>query len=237
MYANHTALMNTRLSLFALLLFAACSPNAETEKQDELPLQPIQTVVFACPPSESSEAIRFMLRTGADENVLTLPASFSPQTIPLMPVRAASGARYAGGEGAGAVDVWNKGQEARLQVGEAVYEGCVMDTDRDAWEAAQRSGINFRGVGQEPGWLLEIDRGDRIRFSYAYGEREAVVPTPEPSVEGGTTTYRAETEAGALVVTITGEACTDAMSGEPYEATVRVELGGETYGGCGSAVR
>lgn len=223
------------LVLLAPFCFAACSPDAETERLDELPRQPVQTVVFACPASGNTPAIRFTLRTSAGENLLTLPASFSPQTVALMPVRAASGARYTGSDGAGTVDVWNQGQKARLQIGDAVYESCVQDRDRDAWQDAQRSGIDFRGVGQEPGWLLEIDRNDRIRF--VLGDAETVVPTPKPKTEGRVTTYRAEAYGQPFTITLTHEACTDAMSGEPYAAIVHIESGGETYDGCGSPVK
>ena len=53
----------------------------------------------------------------------------------------------------------------------------------------------------------------------------------------GRTVYHAETEAHDLTVTITDEPCTDAMSGERFEAAVTVELDGETYRGCGRSLR
>ena len=104
-------------------------------------------------------------------------------------------------------------------------------------EHARQSGVDFRAVGQEPGWHLEIRDSERIRFVYAYGEQEAVTPAPEPTRSGDRTVYRVETEAHDLTVTIVDEPCTDAMSGEAFEASVTVELDGETYRGCGRSLR
>jgi uncharacterized lipoprotein YbaY/uncharacterized membrane protein len=103
-------------------------------------------------------------------------------------------------------------------------------------EHARQSRVDFRAVGQEPGWHLEIREGERIRFVYAYGEQEAVTPAPEPTRSGDRTVYRAETEAHDLTVTIVDEPCVDTMSGEAFEASVTVELDGETYRGCGRSL-
>lgn len=97
--------------------------------------------------------------------------------------------------------------------------------------------VDFRAVGQEPGWTLELTEGGRIDFRYAYGERSAVAPTPAPERTNGRTVYRATTEAHDLTVTIADEPCTDIMSGERFEATVTIALDGSTYRGCGRALR
>lgn len=110
------------------------------------------------------------------------------------------------------------------------------ETDATVWETARQQGVDFRAVGNEPGWVLDLFEGDRIRFRYDYGQREAVVPAPEPTAAAGQTVYRAETEAHDLTVTVSDSACTDTMSGERFTATVTVELDGRTYRGCGRAL-
>lgn len=194
-----------------------------------------ETFVFECAAPSEGEAFSFTARTGPGELAVWLPGRFAEEGtqeryLVLGQVRAASGARY---EGDGVV-VWTRGaDEALLEVGGQTFTRCTSNPQRAAWEEARRHGVDFRAVGQEPGWHLEIREGERIRFVYAYGEREAVVPAPEPIQADGRTVYRAQTEAHDLTATITDEPCTDAMSGERFPATVTVTLDGQTYRGCG----
>jgi hypothetical protein len=94
---------------------------------------------------------------------------------------------------------------------------------------------DFRAVGQEPFWHLEIIKGIEMRFTYAVGERKAVTPVPAPktSPRSGAQTYHAITEANDLRVVIESSPCTDVMSGKPFPAAVTVTLNGRTYDGCG----
>ncbi len=113
----------------------------------------------------------------------------------------------------------------------APWDGVFFELvrDRDAEE------VDFRAVGQEPGWVLEITEGESIHFTYAYGEREAYAPVPRPEIDPatGTVVYHAVTEAHDLGVTIERTPCVDVMSGAAHETTVTVTLNGETYRGCG----
>ena len=103
----------------------------------------------------------------------------------------------------------------------------------DPWEAARTRGIEFRALGQEPGWYLEIDEGTSMRLVYDYGEREATTPVPPPIVEGRTTIYEARTGAHRLRVEIEDRRCSDVMSGAAFPRTVTVTIDGSTYTGCG----
>jgi hypothetical protein len=49
---------------------------------------------------------------------------------------------------------------------------------------ARARGALFRGLGQEPGWHLEI-HPERIVMVYQYGERRVVVPNPGMIVAAG----------------------------------------------------
>ena len=94
---------------------------------------------------------------------------------------------------------------------------------------------DFRAVGQEPGWQLEIRQGAEMRFTYDYGKGTAVTPAARASVNSstGTRTYHAVAEANDLRVEIVPVVRTDAMSGKPFAATVTVTLGGRSFRGCG----
>ncbi len=106
------------------------------------------------------------------------------------------------------------------------------------WEAAKQRGVSFRAVGNEPGWLMEITDGDRIRLLLDYAEREVVLPNPGPSPDQATTStvYRVVTDTLDVTVTIEARACADTMSDERFETTVTVRVGDRTYSGCGRAL-
>jgi hypothetical protein len=108
----------------------------------------------------------------------------------------------------------------------APWDGIFFELTRDT---------DFRAVGQEPGWLLEIRNASEIRLITDYGADTAITPVPPAETDSttGARTYHAVTEAHDLQVLIQPSACTDAMSGEPYETTVTVTLDGRAYHGCG----
>ena len=94
---------------------------------------------------------------------------------------------------------------------------------------------DFRAVGQEPGWQLEIRNGSEMRLTYDYGKGTAVTPAPRTQLDAqtGTRTLHAQTEANDLRVEIVPVACNDSMSGKAFAATVTVTLNGRTFRGCG----
>ena len=108
----------------------------------------------------------------------------------------------------------------------APWDGVFFELARDR---------DFRALGQEPGWQLEIRKGAEMRFIYDYGRGMAVTPASRAQVDSGsgTLTYRAATEANDLRVVIVPVACTDSMSGRSFPATVSVTLNGRTFRGCG----
>ena len=90
----------------------------------------------------------------------------------------------------------------------------------------------FAGVGQEPGWLLQID--SVITFSYDYAQRTLTVPVPRPMPEAtGAKVWHVKNDSTDLQVVVAETPCEDAMSGKPYPATVTVTLNGQVYRGCG----
>lgn len=106
-----------------------------------------------------------------------------------------------------------------------------------SWETARAAGVDFRGVGQEPGWLIDIYQRERIRFLWDYGDSLADFPLTDPSYpQEGVTRYETQAAGRALVVTITRTPCQDGMSGQPYPARVDILIDGRALNGCGRSV-
>lgn len=106
-----------------------------------------------------------------------------------------------------------------------------------SWETARAQGVDFRAVGQEPGWLLDIYQRDKIRLLWDYGDQLADFPLSEPSYpQEGATRYEAQAGGRTLVVTIRRQPCQDGMSGQPYPSTVEVTIDGRSLNGCGRSV-
>lgn len=102
------------------------------------------------------------------------------------------------------------------------------------WEEARARGVDFRGLGQEPGWVLEIREGAELRLLADYGQRQVSVPHPERVQEGaGRVRYHGRGDHGELRVLIEATTCHDVMSGEEFPARVTVLLDGTEYEGCG----
>lgn len=111
----------------------------------------------------------------------------------------------------------------------APWDGVFFALERDH---------DYRGVGQEPGWQLEIRQGDEMRFTYDYGKGTAVTPAGRGDLDArtGTRTFRASSGADDLRVEIVPVSCNDSMSGRAFPATVTVTLNGRTFRGCGEAL-
>lgn len=105
------------------------------------------------------------------------------------------------------------------------------------WETARAAGVDFRAVGQEPGWIVDIYTADRIVALIDYGETRIEFPRGAPSYPAeGATRYEAQTEGHTLSITYRRAPCEDAMSGQPYPATVEVVIDGRQLNGCGKSV-
>ncbi|MDP2496400.1 MAG: MliC family protein [Candidatus Palauibacterales bacterium] len=190
---------------------------------------PRRTKVYRCIDT-AGVAFRFEVRPRDGRVELWLPERFDRRTVELGQVRAASGARY---EGDDAV-FWSRGDEALLRVGPREYRGCTMDRGGWVWAAARRRGVEFRASGNEPGWYLELTRGDSLHLVYDYGEGELTVATPELVFQnsGDVRSVRFKTSDSTLQVTIDDKSCV-AMSGTEFPTTVTVDVDGTSYRGCG----
>jgi uncharacterized membrane protein/membrane-bound inhibitor of C-type lysozyme len=170
--------------------------------------------------------IMVVSRAGDDELKLTLP----DRRLTLPQVTSASGARYLLDD----VGFWSKNIDSAVLTLDGEDIPCTLNRRETPWVDARARGALFRGVGQEPGWHLEI-HPERMVLVYRYGERRAVAPNPGSTVDPDQPVRRwqATTEAHTLEVTVEDRACTDVMSGDFYPSTVVVRLDGVKYSGCG----
>ena len=111
----------------------------------------------------------------------------------------------------------------------APWDGVFFELARDR---------DFRAIGQEPGWQLEIRMGSEMRFTYDYGKGSAVTPAARAELDArtGTRTFHAKADANDLRVEIVPVRCEDSMSGKPFPATVTVTLNDRSFRGCGESL-
>jgi putative lipoprotein len=110
---------------------------------------------------------------------------------------------------------------------------CRYDRRASIWEHAKLNGADFRAVGNEPGWVLEIREQTRLEFHYDYGTSHLVVPIVETTTSERQTRFTGRLGEAELVVTLVGEPCSDTMSDEVFPTRVDIGLGDRVFNGCG----
>jgi putative lipoprotein len=152
---------------------------------------------------------------------------FAGESVILPREPAASGERYA--RGGDSFHRRENGAQLRLDGGPARH--CRVD---QAIRQARARGVDYRAIGQEPGWLLDISAEEAFRFEYAYGTEHVELPyVPPHRLEEGRIQYRVADGQEELMIHIHPENCRDAMSGFAYPDIVTVQYRGHTYRGCG----
>ena len=178
------------------------------------------TLTYRC-----SGGLRFHALIRNREALLLLP----DRTTAATQVEAASGVRYEGDD----LLFWTKGNDALLEVAGTRHDGCDVADDESPWARAALEGIVFRGLGQEPGWLVDIHSDDRIVVEADYGQRVVQFPDSTRTRHDNVTTFTAEHDGISLILRILEEPCSDVMSGFRFPATVEVELDDQMLTGCG----
>lgn len=125
----------------------------------------------------------------------------------------------------------NSGETPRPPVAGTGPDAPVNDAPATA--AAVEGNATFRAIGQEPGWIMDLFEGDRIRLTYQYGTKEAVLPFPRTL--GGPRPFEAQAQSGGdrLTLSVTEEDCTDPMNARAYGWTVSVTINETDLSGCG----
>ena len=107
------------------------------------------------------------------------------------------------------------------------------------WHAAKLKGANFRAIGQEPAWLIELYPDEKIYLSRDYGAKMQTFNYQDPvtdQVERRSVFVLEINNKKQGEVIIEGIACTDSMSGEQFESTVMLKIDGKTFKGCGKSL-
>lgn len=105
--------------------------------------------------------------------------------------------------------------------------------DSPPWQAAIRRGVDFRALGQEPGWSLDIDRDGRIVYAGDYGTDTLAASTPEPTDSGDAMSWTVRTDGRELSARVREQDCRDTMSGERFTHAVTLDVDGRELHGCG----
>lgn len=165
-----------------------------------------------------------------NESNNTVGLALSGRTLQLPLAISGSGARYADEHGN---EFWDKGTRASLILAGERQPDCAPTDGPSPWADAAERGVGFRAIGNEPGWWVEVDHGEApaLRAVVDYGERQIEVAHAQPAGLG----FVGETADGVDVrLEIAREPCDDGMSGERFEASAQLTVGGRSYRGCGA---
>ncbi len=213
----------------------------ETEPQTVLP-EPV--VVIAALPDEVTaepvQAVRQLNWAWDCEDGQYLVSSYKDDSLylfvenppsVLQQVRSASGAKY---EGDGLM-FWTKGEEAQFE-----FPGgkttCRVNSYQSVWVDAKLRGADFRAVGNEPGWYLELFSGQPSLLVTDYGERRLRFQAqgPEDLAEGSGSVFTGNTQGLDIRIELMPGPCADTMADVEYQTTVVVDVGGQRLSGCGN---
>jgi len=175
---------------------------------------------------------RYLVSSLTEDDGLDLFLDNKKRSLEL--TRSASGNRF---EGDGVL-FWSKGREATLEVGdERTY--CRVNDYLSPWVDAELRGADFRAVGNEPGWHLELFTGAPSLLVTDYGERRLRFDAagPEDLDAGPGSLYTGQAEGLDIRVELTPGPCADSMADMEYETTVTVDVGGQRLRGCGNPLR
>jgi uncharacterized membrane protein len=108
---------------------------------------------------------------------------------------------------------------------------CRNDRRQAIWEHAKLDGVDFRGIGNEPPWVLELREMSRIVLITEYGANRIERSLPQPVNDK--TSKMTRWDAGDLQIEITAELCHDTMSGESFDSRVVIHWQRQVLRGCG----
>ncbi len=230
---------------FCVLLVCACGPAAPVPVESEgtatggVPVDSSASQAPGHTPDPTGavasvyvcdDDVRFSVRLRGDSAYLALP-----ERSVTLGRSAVSADVYEGGGYTYTIE----GGEARLVTAEGALD-CRGQAAGTPWEEAALLGIEFRAVGNEPGWKVEINQGEWLRYIGDYGATHTFAPMSEVTVDDdgtGASVYRAHVDGRNVAVAIREAACSDTMSGETFTHTVSVRADdAPELHGCGRTV-
>lgn len=109
----------------------------------------------------------------------------------------------------------------------------TIGSDNIAWMEKKSAGIDFFALGNEPFWLMEMDRDNQISFLQVDSSQPAVFPYVAAVQQNGQYVYNIQKDSATMQIIITPQFCSDGMSDNWYEYKVEAKYNGITYLGCG----
>lgn len=220
---------STAVPLVLVVMLASCSTGRErAERNPDVNRLPggekAKTFVYQC-----AGDFEFTAQAAGDSLWLFLPR----RTVELRRTAAGSGTRYTDGD----TTFWSKGGKGWFTGLEGEYEECQNDRSKAIWEHAKLGGVDYRAVGTEPGWHVEI-RPESIVYVGDYGNVQYTFARPEPQVyqEERTTFYETAADGVTFNIRIRARECRDTMSGEEFATEATIWVNGREYRGCGKAL-
>ncbi len=216
-----------------VLLLTGCG------SQPQKPVQEVQPAKDSFPSASVQGRALYLLCTGGyafpvnvqkDEAWIFLPEGAKR----LVRTETEDGVKYSNGE----YSLWGRGNNGMFQVEDKPAEQCRNQPQKAVWVESKLRGADFRAVGNEPGWTLELSLEGNTVFVSDYGKTRALFKTTEPVTDASkrTSTYRLNNGQQQITVQIEGKACNDSISGEPFDTSVTVHYDDQTYKGCGKAL-
>lgn len=203
------------------------APEPPVARVEDVPEGVLLAYVWDCDDG-ASLTMKNLLR----ENAIVLDLHEGPRRLPQ--VMSASGAKYDDGS----VSFWTKGDNAMFERKGSAMVNCRENRARSLAADARARGVAYRGLGNEPGWVIEISPPDRIVFNTSYGqERHAFDGATLTGDTASGAEYRAANGDVQIAVTVTREPCQDDMAGTAFDHSFVVLFGGRTYRGCGRDLR
>jgi len=215
--------MKTTLLLISLLCLAGCAGNEASPASpggwdaDPRPLG--KTLVYECLGTD------FVARVGPGEMAIWLDDRY----LVLSRLRDTRTISYQEAD----VIYEQRGAKVTLRAGGQTFPDCQQAPTRAPWEDARRRMVDFRAVGNEPGWHLEIQNGRQLLYVGDYGMQRVMTPDPGVTSEAGNAVYHAVTESSELRVEIADRECVDTMKGESFPQSVSLVVNGRALDGCG----
>ena len=200
-----------------LLLMAAMNPCAAETKSPPKAAQHGGTYVFICPDKtehvvRANQTEAWIFRPGGSLRLSATPGTDS---------------NYSNNE----LSLRIVGDKAWINAAGKPPQICENDRRRAIWEKAKLDGVDFRAVGNEPPWIMEIQHQARIVLITGYDALREEFPLPPAMEDRASRTTR--WNAGGLVIEITVRPCHDSMSGEAFESQVTITRAGTILRGCG----
>ncbi len=183
-----------------------------------------KTFVYECQDNK-----HFIIQMQKDNKVWLFTDKLS---LSLQKVHSESGLKY---EKEG-ISYFVKGYTAFLETADTKYTHCTNNHYKAIWEDAKLRGNDFRAIGNEPGWYLEIvEEGTKTLLVTEYGKERYELHLPKPFISQKTRTTRYRIK-GFIDILIEGKKCSDSISNKVFESTVSIKLHDKTYKGCGKSL-